>query len=508
MAKYKPYDYAQQVLVPVSLEAQLIPGTLEFAIHTLVESRMDMTRFEQRYHNDATGRKAYDPKVLLKVVLCAYARGITSTRKMEQACRENVVFMALSCGQHPDHSTLAAFVPSMEGQIVPLFCDILLVCDEMELLGGTVFALDGCKVPSNASRHWSGTRADFLRKKEKLENKIQGLIAEQQGGETREAEGPEDEDLMGRGNKERQIDKLRKQAVRIEQWLKENDPKIGIKGQEIKSNITDNDSVMMVSSHGTIQGYNGQALVDSKHQIVVYGEAFGRGQDVDHLAPMIEGAKETMVRIGYSPEYFRGKLLTADADYHSATNLTTCDQEGLDAYIPDRMYRRRDPRLSPKRFRLQRENKYCVKDFRYDDVADQYVCPAGKGLRLIAQRCEAGRRLYRRYGADRRDCHACRLHQRCLTQKYGKHRVLSVRIGTTESNLSDEMVAKITTERGRRIYSQRLGIVEPVFANIRTQKRLSRFTLRGKLKVTIQWLLYCMVHNIEKIMNYGFAHAN
>ena len=74
MAKYKPYDYRQSVLLPVSLEDQLMPGTLEFAIHTLVEKRLDMSVFHAKYQNDDTGRAAYDPKILLKVVLLAYSR--------------------------------------------------------------------------------------------------------------------------------------------------------------------------------------------------------------------------------------------------------------------------------------------------------------------------------------------------------------------------------------------------------------------------------------------------
>jgi transposase len=99
MAKYKRYDYSQSVLVPVSLEEQLMPGTLEFAIHTLIETRMDLSVFDSKYNNDETGRSAYDPKVLIKIVLLAYSRGLISSRKIEQACRENVVFMALACGQ-------------------------------------------------------------------------------------------------------------------------------------------------------------------------------------------------------------------------------------------------------------------------------------------------------------------------------------------------------------------------------------------------------------------------
>ncbi|UCF57007.1 MAG: hypothetical protein JSW15_00510 [Deltaproteobacteria bacterium] len=75
MAKYKNYDYSQSVLIPVSLEEQLMPGTSEFAIHTLVETRMDTSIFDNRYNNDETGRWAYDPKILLKVVLFGYSRG-------------------------------------------------------------------------------------------------------------------------------------------------------------------------------------------------------------------------------------------------------------------------------------------------------------------------------------------------------------------------------------------------------------------------------------------------
>ncbi len=82
MAKYKNYDYSQSLLIPVSLEEQLMPGTLEFAIHILVERRMDMSVFDGKYQNDETGRRAYDPKILLKVVLLAYSRGLTSSRQI------------------------------------------------------------------------------------------------------------------------------------------------------------------------------------------------------------------------------------------------------------------------------------------------------------------------------------------------------------------------------------------------------------------------------------------
>ena len=178
MAKYKRYDFSQSLLIPVYFEEQLIPGTLEFAIHTLVETRMDMSIFDDNYQNDETGRHAYDPKILLKVVLFAYSRGLISSRRIERACRENVTFIALSGNQRPDRSTIAAFVSSMKDEILPLFRDVLLVCEQEKLPGGTFFALDGVKLPGNASKRWSGTLSDIKKKKEKIEQKVKQLLEE------------------------------------------------------------------------------------------------------------------------------------------------------------------------------------------------------------------------------------------------------------------------------------------------------------------------------------------
>ena len=212
MAKFKAYDYRQRVFLPVSLEDQLMPGTLEFAIHTLVETRLDTSGFEQKYRNDETGRTAYDPKILLKIVLLGYARGLISSRKIEQACRENVVFIALACGQQPDHSTIATFVSSMKDEILPLFRDVLLVCQEMDLLGGTFFALDGLKLPSNASKEWSGTRSELHRKKERLEAKVKELLKEHVQEDNRDdpPSGP-----GGGRDREQQVQRLQKQAERL-----------------------------------------------------------------------------------------------------------------------------------------------------------------------------------------------------------------------------------------------------------------------------------------------------
>jgi hypothetical protein len=394
----------------------------------------------------------------------------------------------------------------MRDEILSLFRDVLLVCDESHLLGGTLFALDGSKVPSNASKEWSGKVSGLKRKKEKIEKQIKYLLrrqveVDQRGGYEEEKEGGGS--LLDRS---KQVERLKKKAKRIGRFLKQHEPKLGRNGKEVKSNVTDNESANMMTSHGTVQGYNGQALVDSKHQVIVHAEAFGEGQDHYHIAPMMEGAKGTMEALGYRDDYFEGKKLVADSNYSSPANLSQCKEERLDAYIPDIRFRTRDPRFATQeRWRSRRTKRFILEDFQYQKDADEYLCPNGKLLRARAKKAVVNDVIYKRYIADREDCIPCPLKNRCVKGNFVKGRYLGVPIGATPGNLIKEMAEKIDTEKGRNIYHQRIAIAEPVFANIKYGKRLDRFTLKGKIKVNIQWVLYCMVHNIGKILNFGFA---
>jgi transposase len=245
MARYKYYDYDQLMMVPVSLEEQLIPGTLEYTIHHVVEEHLDVSMFEDRYCNDDTGRKAIDPKVLIKIVLFGYSRGMISSRSLERACRENITFMALACGHKPDHSTIAAFVSSIDKEIESLFTKVLLICEEEQLLGGTHFSLDGLKLSSNAAKEWSGTFSDLKKKQEALERKVKEAVREHRETDKGES-GKSDSDRVKR---EKRIKRLQQKADRIEKFLSENEPKIGSRGKEIQSNVTDNESATLTTVH-------------------------------------------------------------------------------------------------------------------------------------------------------------------------------------------------------------------------------------------------------------------
>lgn len=504
MARYKPYKYDQVVLVPVSFQEQLEPGTFEYTLNELVEKHLDLSVFEARYQNDENGARAIHPKLLLKVILFAYSRGMISSRQIERACLENVLFMALSGGSHPDHSTLAHFVSSMHKEIQSLFTNILLVCDELNLLGGTHFSLDGVKLPSSASKEWSGTFKELRKKRNKLKAKLQQVIHEHI---RQDKKANTDTDKQ-----QHQEQRLLQQVERLNEFLQEEEPKSGKSGSEIQSNVTDNESAKMPTSHGVIQGYNAQAWVDEKHQVIVHAET-GGSQDHNNLDPMLKGAKKNMQAIGKQPDYFQGKQFTADSNYYCLTNLALCQTEGLDAYIPDLQFRKRDPRfLEQPRFKngihartrsTKRVTKFTDADFRFDAFSQVFVCPQGKILRCGARSQPNRYRVYDIYRARPQDCAACPVRSKCLSKPTTSRRFLSIEVGSLQPNLIEQMKSRIDTPEGKRIYARRLAIVEPVFANLRIQKRLDHFTLRSKAKVDVQWKLFALVHNIGKIHRYG-----
>jgi len=506
MARYKPYKYDQMVLVPVSFQDQLEPGTFEYTLNELVEHHLDLSVFESRYQNDRTGARAIHPKLLLKVILFAYSRGMLSSRQIERACSENVLFMALSGGCHPDHSTLAHFVSSMQKEIESIFSNILLVCEELQLLEGTHFSLDGVKLPANASKEWSGTFKELKKKRDKLQAKLQQVITEHIH-----------QDALSNTETKRQQQqekRLLHQVERLNEFLQEEQPRIGKGHEEIQSNVTDNESAKMPSSHGVIQGYNAQAFVEGKHQVIVHAEA-SSSQDHDNLAPMLKGAKKNMQAIGKPSGYFQGRQFSADSNYYCLANLALCQTEQLDAYIPDLQFRKRDPRfLEQPRFKngmhartrsTKRETKFTDADFVFDVSRQIYVCPQGKVLKCGARNQRNRYRVYDIYRARQKDCASCPVRSRCLSKPDTPRRSLSVEVVSQQPSLIEHMKARIDTPAGRQIYARRLAIVEPVFANIRVQKRLDHFTVRSKAKVDVQWKLFALVHNIGKIHRYGLA---
>lgn len=496
MPRYKPAQ-RNGLFIPVVFEEQIQPGTFEFALHHLVDHELDLSPLDAKFRNDATGATAYDPRAMLKIVLLAYSRGLITSRKIEAACEHNVLFMALSGDARPSYTHIAKFVRELGPDIQRLFTQVLMTCDRLGLIGRTMFAIDGVKLPANASKERSGTHAELAHRAARLDKAAAKIVALHQSQD--EHGGPDFD-----SRRQRRIDELRREAQATRDFIATSPKRTNRKGQELKTNLTDPDSAKMATAKGVIQGYAAQAAVDSEHQVIVAADIIGSGSEQAMLMPMIEQA--TPVREAHT-------LITADAGYFSDDNIRALHERNIPALIADNGMRQRDERIDnahhkakgdalyDKRASVKPIMLFRPKDFVFHDE-QAATCPAGKTL--TGNGATYGQRGHRfqRYEAVAGDCAACRLRSQCLRNP---NAVRGRQVARFEARAGDarhpsaRMRSALDSPHGRRLYSRRIATVEPVFANIRHHKRMSRFTLRGKTKVATQWQLYCLVHNIEKI---------
>lgn len=493
-------------MLSVDLDKVLEPGTFEYAVHHVIDRLYDDDFLTERFRNDKTGCKAYRPKMLLKVLLVAYGRGILGSRPIEQACRHNVIFIALTGELYPDHSTIANFVKELGPQLHKVFSDVLLLCEEEDLLAGTRFALDGLKLSSNAAKEWSGTFAQMSKKRDKLRRKAEVMMKNHKRVDNRLAKGKNA--YIGLSPHE----KLMRSADKLKSFMDDNEPRVGASGKESQSNITDNESVKMLTSHGVIQGYNAQALVDDKQQIITHADIADSGQDGSVIKEFMAGAADTAEAAELGKGYYRGKTLLADANYHSERNLHAAEEAGIDAIIPDNMFRSRDDRYKSREDHKAKVRKkkdlFTVDDFKYMEDGDYYTCPKGEVLSLSARASKGARgNVFRKYAIKKSNdaCDRCDLSEQCINKR-GKRKSLNIPLEGQSPTILQRMRDRIDTDEAKLEYSKRMGIVEPVFGNIKHNKHLNRFNYRTREKVNWQWLLFCLVHNIEKIGRYGKSY--
>ena len=518
MPKFIPYDHNQDVMVVINYQDQLQPGTFEHAIHFLIENKLDLSCFDPHFKNDTTGRPAYDPAILLKIILFAYSKGITSSREIEWCCRTNIIFKALSCDTVPHFTTIANFVSQYTESIVSLFEQVIMICDQQGLLGHELFAIDGCKMSSDASKEWSGTFKELAHKRDKIKRQIRHHLNAQQ-----EQDKSETRDDVRQQRTAQAIETLNQAAEKIDQFLKTASPRMGQgkRKQEVKSNITDNESAKMTTSKGTIQGFNGVAAVDKQHQIIIDAQAFGEGQEHHTLKPVLEAIQDRYQRLHISDNLYQtGIIVTADTGFANEANMQYLFEHNINGYIPDNQFRSRDPKFSDQKSKYGKRHQHdkpkhatIFSADAFDMNADQKTCrcPAGEKLWLKGEKTDSfgNQKLFFEGRLSR--CRQCHLKSQCMRNpasantRTGNGRQVSfiIKKGKHRQRYTDWMKQRVDSEKGKLIYSHRMSVVEPVFGNIGTNKRLNQFSLRGKKKVDGQWKLYYMVHNIEKLANYG-----
>jgi hypothetical protein len=255
--------------------------------------------------------------------------------------------------------------------------------------------------------------------------------------------------------------------------------------------------------------------------VIVEAKAFGSGSEQELLKPMVDGIEKNFKELGDEAIYKEAKV-AADSGFHSGDNMEMLKEKNIDAYVADNQYRKRDPRFAnTQRHRKpidgstwnESKRKYFgPDDFKKDEATGKLRCPAGKLLYVKNRNFKTTKGHYgTSYMAKVTDCRVCPLRLKCLQNPDGVARQVTKFEGRDMTkrpeSKSQWMRDKIDSMKGRFLYSLRMGIVEPVFGNIRSNLGLDRFTLRGQTKVDSQWKMYAMVHNMLKAYRYGWVGA-
>ena len=510
MPNFKPDNIHQRTFLDVDFLEVLGDNSFEYCLYLLLERKGMLSAFEATYKNDHGGRPAYEPKMLLRVILYAYYRGITSSRVIAASCRTDLKFMALAGGEAPHFTTIADFVSSKPDALADVFARILIVCDESDLIGKEHFSIDGCKLSSDASKQWSGTHEQMRHKMEKMRRLAQQIIDKHRANDSQKGELPE--------KAQQKVDTLLKNAQKFEEFLDENEPRIGTGStkKEVQSNVTDNESAKMKTNSGTKQGYNLVTAADSKRQIVVGIEAFGSGPEQHTLIPMIQ-----KIEMNLSMDLGDGKtVVTADTGFFNEDNVEYVLTKGIDAIIPDGQFRQRQEGVGDSKTYQEHKQKYkktrtdrakhheqiSKSEFKVDLVAKVCICPSGKEMMYHGEREDKARGTYSCFRGKLNDCRECSLASKCLQNpvKTKGRQIQFLNEETARTKYGDLMKQKIDSERGAQEYGKRMWIIEPVFGNITSNKGLDKLSHRGKEKVTGQALLYGLVQNTEKYWRYAF----
>lgn len=300
------------------------------------------------------------------------------------------------------------------------------------------------------------------------------------------------------------IERMTREATQIHAWLKAHPlDRKGSQDKPRKSNRTDNESAKLATDKGVIQGYCGVAVVDAAHQIIVEASAHGTGSEQELLLSAIDAC---------AGQRNASTLITADAGYHSEANLAALAERGIDALIADNQMRRRDERfadqakhtskpdaLYDKSGKRRKSSVFGTDDFVVAEDQSHAICPAGQKLHRNGGDCKIGSYVAVKFRAPESACSDCTMRTKCLRKPdKTKYRQVALLTRKTTATHTQTMRTRIDSALGRQQYGRRFATVEPVFGNIRHNKRLNRFTLRGRHKVDGQWKLFALVHNIEK----------
>ncbi len=356
----------QGLLLPPSLHDWLPEGHLARFLADVVEE-LDLELIYRSYEGDGRGLAAYQPSLLLRLLLYGYCRGVVSSRKIEQATHEDVAFRYLSADTHPDHDTIAAFRKRHLSALAGLFVQVLLLCKQAGLVKLGHVAIDGTKIKANASKHKAMSYERMEETEQRLRQEVEELLrrvaAADEAEDAQYGKGKRGDELPAElARRESRLKKIREAKAELEKEAKEkaerqrveaeaniarrraqeaqtgkkaggHDPKVPDPEQakpeaKAQRNFTDPDSRIMpdgANKGSFVQAYNAQAAVDSQAQVIVAAELTQQTNDSQQLVPMIQ---QVIANVGGKPN-----AVSADAGSWSEANVMDERVAGIDLQI-------------------------------------------------------------------------------------------------------------------------------------------------------------------------------
>lgn len=467
MKIFKEYRQEQNFLLPPSLD-EFVPEDHEVHIISDVVDTMDLSLLLDKY--EGGGAPAYHPAMMLKVIIYAYSLGIYSSRRIARELKTDTAFMFLSGLQSPDFRTICLFRAEHADVLPQLFVDVVRLCASLGMVGLGHVAIDGTKLRANASARQSKNKAGLEKEIECLKEQMRQMI------KTSAKIDEEEDKQYPDGDGSEIAEALKKKGCRL---MKLKEAKEILEREKLnKVNLTDPESRFMRDGRQLIQpSYNGQIAVDDKEQVIVAAAISQNTTDYLEFRRMLEQVEQNL---GTLPQES-----SADSGYFCYANLEYANQRGIDAYLPDNLLEWLDRKQ-------EAEKRYDKGNFHYDVVQDIYICPEGKVLRMQAKQKRKGKHPAILYVGE--SCGECGVKAQCT-----RARARTIWHDGREQ-LVWSMREKLRSVKGKEKYGKRMYTVEPVFGDIMWNRSKLMMSLRGLLKVSGEFLLMCLVHNVKKII--------
>jgi len=461
MDKFKPDTKNQLMLLPPSVEDFVPDSHLARLVNEIVDT-FDTQCIEKQY--SALGQKSYHPKMLLKLLIYGYSSGVVSGRKIATKCESDTAYMYLASMYQPDFRTINDFRKDNIDYFTDCFRNVVKICKQLEMVKMGVIAVDGTKIRANASVRRTKDKNGYQSWLENMEGQIQDIIshADRVNSEEDKEHGELRGDELPEQLRERQTLK-----AKIQQALTQ------IKGDE-KRNLTDGDA-LLIKSHGEIKpNYNCQSGV-TEDGIIVSAYVTNAASDKEQLLPLIKQAEQNTDEPTTN--------ILADSGYSSYENYELLELQNKTAYIPDQEYA-----LQSKR----KQDPFDRSNFTYNAEEDKYICPQGKDLIFrglwLHKKNKQKTKVY-----ISKSCSDCPVKNQCTKGKSRQiYQELREHLRTQARHLLD-------SQEGKKLYKKRMHTIEPVWGNLKHNKKIKMFSLRGIKKVNGEFLIHCICHNISKI---------